>query len=250
MLLTDSASIRDVILFPLLKPRRVSEPTSMASQAGPALAPSPGPGAGHPAPPVFHWRSFLVVLVGVARRGGAGPGGERVPRRSALAARAAATGSPRCGGHPRGGPGRLAGWRFRRMAFYEIAATALLWVALAAGLASLGARGGAARPGRSGLAGDAGAGAGAARARGAGSHRPPAIGTSLAFLLAGSGRLDVSFSYELLRGPQPPPAHPPDAGLALRHRGDRRGAGRSWWAWSGRTWRDAAERRASSAASW
>ncbi|MBK9516953.1 MAG: ABC transporter permease [Anaeromyxobacter sp.] len=155
--------------------------------------------ADHPVAPVFSTRAFLLVLVGVVVAGAGAP-----VLHAALAAR---------GGLPAGlatglaaGGAGLVGAAFgaaaalvgRRLAFYEVTAAGLLWtatVALRVAVLPL-SRGGPA--GLEGLEaqgtlvvvlGLLSAGVLAAVA--------VFIGATLAYLLAGSGRLDASLSFEL-----------------------------------------------------
>ncbi len=170
-------------------------PPSAEASAGPA--PRPAAPAGHAAPPVFDARAFLLATCGVL----VGPAlvpvayalfGDRLALAAPLAAgltiAATAAASAVLGG--------LAGWLHRRLAFYEIFVASLVWVVLTtvlvvrapAGLPE--ALAGVALQGKLVLA--------LAR-RGVGGLATTAVfvGASISYLLAGTGRLDPSFSYEL-----------------------------------------------------
>jgi lipoprotein-releasing system permease protein len=92
--------------------------------------------------------------------------------------------------------GAVTAWRYRRLAFYELFAASLLWVAMVVVLV-IRARF-AAPPVLAGLAAQ-----GtlvlvlALLGLGGLANTAVCVGTSLGYLLAGSGRLDASFSYEL-----------------------------------------------------
>ncbi len=166
----------------------------------PPLAPAPsGPvGAGHPAPPIFHPGAFLIVVLGLLGAVQLVPVaatyfGDRLGLDPALARALTAA----VAGLVAAGAGALAGWRFRRLAGYELAAAILVWVAVAVALVIL-CQHGTPPPVLAGLAAQGtlvlvlallGVGGLAALA--------VAIGASLAFLLAGTGSLDASLSYEL-----------------------------------------------------
>ncbi|WP_279324373.1 ABC transporter permease, partial [Anaeromyxobacter soli] len=170
---------------------------------GPA-AEGPGPrggalGAGHPAPPVFSVPAFVLVLTGLFGAAAVAPlahafFGDRLALPGALAiGLAALTGA--LAGAALGGAGA---WVGRRIAFYELSAAFLLW---ALGVAVLVAFLPGVRESSAALQaleaqgklvlvlGLLGVGLLAATA--------VFIGSTLAYLAVGTGRLDASFSYEL-----------------------------------------------------
>ncbi|HET6440724.1 MAG TPA: ABC transporter permease [Anaeromyxobacter sp.] len=173
-----------------------SSPSATASRPGPAPA-APLPGAGHPAPPVFHWGALLLVTTGLLGAVALVPvahafftdrlalAGPLATGLTALAASALAV-----------GVGALAGYLERRLAFYEIFTASLAWVAIAAVLVMGGQTG--RLPVLAGLASQ-GALVMSLALLGLGGLAATAVfmGSSLAFLVAGAGRLDPSFSYEL-----------------------------------------------------
>jgi len=183
-------------------PAGPSTPAAAPGAAAPgAAAPGavPPPGSDHPVPPVFSWPSFLLVLGGVIAAGVGAPivhaalaGRYALPPSLATGLAALAAGLV---GAAFGVAAALVG---RRLAFYEVTAAAILWTAtVGARVAMLGPVRGAA-PGAEGLEqqgtlvvvlGLLGTGALAAMA--------VFIGATLAYLLAGSGRLDPSLSFEL-----------------------------------------------------
>jgi lipoprotein-releasing system permease protein len=173
------------------------DPAGAPRWDAPPAAPGPTPaGAGHSAPPVFHSAAFVLVLLGVFGVAAVVPlanafFGDRLalasPLATGLTAASGALFAAILGG--------LAGRVGRRMAFYEVTAACLLWVVFAAAvltvpplraapvLQPLMAQGtlvaALALAGLGSLAGIA-----------------ATIGASLAFLLAGSGQVDLGFSYE------------------------------------------------------
>ncbi len=162
----------------------------------PEELPAP-PFDGHPAPPVFHPWAFLVGLLGIA---GAVV---LIPVAHAYFADRLGLAAPVAAGFTGLGTaafaaalGGIAGGRCRRLAFYEFFAVWLLWLGLTGALVALG-------PGRAPglLAGLAAQGplVYALAVGGVGTIATIAafVGSSLAFLVAGSGRADLSFSYEL-----------------------------------------------------
>jgi len=180
----------------------VSQLASTSGSTGPAPAAGPADGAppastGHPVGPVFHWGAFLLVALGVVGSVASLPVaralfGDRLalpaPLANGLSALSAAALAAALGA--------LAGGLFRRMASYEIAAAALLWGAITVALL---ARAGAAMP--PALAGLASQGALvlllALLGLGCLASIVVTVAASLAFILTGSGRLDLSLSYEL-----------------------------------------------------
>jgi lipoprotein-releasing system permease protein len=155
------------------------------------------PAGGHPSPPVFSVAAFVLVTVGVLGATVVAPlaavlFGDRLalPGRLAVALAAAS------GAAFAGALGAAAALVARRLAFYEVAAAALLWAALVAIVAALpDLRGSAAlQPLESQgtlvvVLGLLGAGFLAAIA--------VFSGSTLAYLATGTGRLDPSLSYEL-----------------------------------------------------
>ncbi|MFO0584042.1 MAG: ABC transporter permease [Anaeromyxobacter sp.] len=173
------------------------EATRAGEVAG--AVPARGPEAGHPAPPVFAWGPFLLVLLGLF--GGA----LGVPALQTLFAdRLALPGGLASGlgwaaaALLAGGLGAAAGVLGRRLAFYELTAAGLLWTAAVAGivLALPGLRG--ASEALANLAAQ-GTLVLVLALLGAGliSGIAVFVGASIAYLLAGGGRLDLSLSYEL-----------------------------------------------------
>jgi lipoprotein-releasing system permease protein len=154
---------------------------------------------GHPAPPVFSRPSFVLALVGVLGTPFVFALGLRLFGSRLGLPGAAATGTAALAAFLAGAAaGAIAGAIGRRLAFYEIAVAALLWMAIAAlGVLALPAlRGGPLD--LSGLEAQgklvvvlalAGVGILAATA--------VFVGSSLAYIVLGTGRLDASFGYEL-----------------------------------------------------
>jgi lipoprotein-releasing system permease protein len=167
-------------------------------------APAPPPvgravvGAGHPAPVVFHAGAFLVVTLGLFGAVAVVPSADALfADRLALAPPLARALTAAVAALVAGAFGAFAGWRFRRLAGHELTAAVLLWVALTVGLVTVSLRGHPPQP----LAELANQGTLvlvlALLLVGGLSALAVAIGAALAFLLAGTGRLDPSFSYEL-----------------------------------------------------
>jgi lipoprotein-releasing system permease protein len=159
---------------------------------------APAPGAGHPAPPVFSVPAFVLALAGIFGAAALAPlvhvlFADRLALPGGVATGLAAL----AGAAFAAAVGAAAAWISRRIAFYEIAAASLLWTAAVAVVMSLPRlRGGVgaiqALESQGTLVivlGLLGAGALAATAVFA--------GASLAYLVAGTGRLDASLSYEL-----------------------------------------------------
>jgi lipoprotein-releasing system permease protein len=176
-------------------------PPSAAESAARAPAPPPpaeARGAGHPAPPVFSVPSFLLAIAGVFGTASVAPlahtlFADRLALPGPLAVGLAALVAAGLGG----AIGAAASWLGRRLAFYEIAAASLLWagaVAVVVGLLpslrgapvlqALEAQGTLVV-----VLGLLGAGALATTA--------VFTGASVAYLAAGSGKVDLSLSYEL-----------------------------------------------------
>jgi lipoprotein-releasing system permease protein len=176
-----------------------------AEEAGAGqAAPPPGPAAPeapleHPVAPVFSTRAFLLVLVGVVVAGAGAP-----VIHAALAARSGlpqglVTGLAALGAGLVGAAfGAAAALSARRLAFYEVTAAALLWTATVALRVAvlpslrgspLGTEGLESQGTLVVVLGLLAAGALAAVA--------VFIGATVAYLLAGSGRLDASLSFEL-----------------------------------------------------
>jgi lipoprotein-releasing system permease protein len=163
----------------------------------PLAEPAAGPGAGHPAPPVFSFAAFALVVVGVLGGVVAAPlaaalFGDRLALPNALALGLAAVVAAGVAGLL-GGAAALAS---RRLAFYEVAAASLLWGALVAVVAAVPRLRGAgplahleAQGTLVVVLGLLGAGLLAATA--------VFTGATLAYLATGTGRLDTSLSYEL-----------------------------------------------------
>jgi lipoprotein-releasing system permease protein len=163
-----------------------------------APAATPGPGAGHPAPPVFSIGAFVLVTIGTFGAAAVAPlaamlFGDRLALPDAVATGLAALAAALFGA----AVGAIAAVVARRLAFYEVAAAALLWIAVAAVVsASPGLRGSAealrsleAQGTLVVVLGLVGAGLLSATAVFAGS--------TLAYLAVGTGRFDPSLSYEL-----------------------------------------------------
>jgi lipoprotein-releasing system permease protein len=171
---------------------RPAEPAGARGQ-GTARAPS----AGHPAPRVFSPAAFVLVTVGVLGATVVAPlaaalFGDRLALPGPLAVGLAAVAAAAFGA----ALGAVAAVVSRRLAFYEVAAAALLWAALVAVVAAVpGLRATSAlQPLESQgtlvvVLGLLGAGLLAATAVFAGS--------TLAYLATGTGRFDPSISYEL-----------------------------------------------------
>ncbi len=176
-----------------------------AEEAGAGqAAPPPGPAAPeapleHPVAPVFSTRAFLLVLVGVVVAGAGAP-----VIHAALAARSGlpqglVTGLAALGAGLVGAAfGAAAALSARRLAFYEVTAAGLLWTATVALRVAvlpslrgspLGTEGLESQGTLVVVLGLLAAGALAAVA--------VFIGATVAYLLAGSGRLDASLSFEL-----------------------------------------------------
>jgi lipoprotein-releasing system permease protein len=166
--------------------------------AATAPAAMPGPGAGHPAPPVFSIGAFVLVTIGTFGAAAVAPlaamlFGDRLALPDAVATGLAALAAALFGA----AVGAIAAVVARRLAFYEVAAAALLWIAVAAVVsASPGLRGSAealrsleAQGTLVVVLGLVGAGLLSATAVFAGS--------TLAYLAVGTGRFDPSLSYEL-----------------------------------------------------
>ncbi len=157
----------------------------------------PGVHAGHPAPPVFSKRAFLLVLVGTFGAAVVAPlasafFGDRLALpggvATGLAALAAALFAAALGA--------ASAVVSRRLAFYEIAGAVLLWAAAVAVVTVLPATKGSAalQPLEAQgtlvvVLGLLGAGLLAATC--------VFVGTTLAYLVAGTGRVDLSMSYEM-----------------------------------------------------
>jgi lipoprotein-releasing system permease protein len=169
-----------------------------AAAATPGLAPPAAPAAGHPAPPVFSVPAFLLAVTGLLGAAAVAPIAhallaDRLALPPALATGLTALASAAFAA----ALGVAAGWLARRLAFYEISVAMLLWSALvAAVMAAPRLRAGVpavqaleAQGTLVAVLGLLGAGALAAVAVFA--------GTSIAYLLAGAGRVDASLSYEL-----------------------------------------------------
>ncbi len=171
--------------------------------AGLSAAPggvSPAAPGGHPAPPVFAWRAFLLVAPGTFLAAIAVPllalplFGDRLALPSTLATGLAVLSAALLGALC----GAVASVTARRLAFYETAAAALLWsVAVAAWmLVSPHLRGASAL-----LAGLQSQGklAEVLALLGLGLLAATAVfaGSTLAYLAVGTGRFDASVSYEL-----------------------------------------------------
>ncbi|BDG02054.1 ABC transporter permease [Anaeromyxobacter oryzae] len=179
-------------------PSETTSPPAPAT-APPAAGATPAPhGAGHPAPPVFSVPAFLLAVTGIFGAAVIAPlvhvlFADRLALPAGLATGLAALVAVGFAATV----GGTAAWLSRRLAFYEIAVASLLWtgvVALVVALPRL--RGGVAAIQALEAQGTLvvvlgllGAGALAATAVFA--------GASVAYLLAGSGRLDASLSYEL-----------------------------------------------------
>jgi lipoprotein-releasing system permease protein len=176
-----------------------STPAAASTAAEPAPGEEGAPGAGHPVPPVFALRSLAIAAVGVVGAPLAFALGQRLlgdrlglppALATGLAALFAALGGAALGA--------LAGSLSRRLAFYEIAAAALLWTGVAAGVVLLLPR---LRGGPFDLSGLEAQGTlvVALTLVGLGLLAAAAVfvGATLAYLFLGTGRLDRAFSYEL-----------------------------------------------------
>jgi lipoprotein-releasing system permease protein len=184
----------------------MGEPVKPAAPTPPAGAPGAGApaaargdvGAGHPAPPVFSWVAFGLVVVGTFGATAVAPAastlfGDRLALPDALATGLAALTAALFGA----GVGAAVAVITRRLAFYETAAAVLLWTGVVAivtasprlragteALHSLEAQGTLVV-----VLGLLGAGLLAATAVFA--------GATLAYLAVGTGRFDPSLGYEL-----------------------------------------------------
>ena len=182
---------------------RPTPPTALqtatsAPDAGSADAAGRAPaGAGHPAPPVFSFVTFALVMVGLVGGVGAAPVAATLfSDRLALPAGVAIGLAVAVGAGIAALLGAIAAVVSRRLAFYEVAIATLLWGALVAVVAAV-PRLRAAEPlahlEAQGLLvvvlGLVGAGLLAATA--------VFVGATIAYLATGSGRLDLSLSYEL-----------------------------------------------------
>jgi lipoprotein-releasing system permease protein len=178
-------------------PTGTGSPPQDGAPAASLAAPAPLP-SDHPVAPVFSVPAFLLVLAGVVAAGAGAPivhaalAGRAFPPGIATGLAALAAGAVAAAF---GAAAALVG---RRLAFYEVTAAALLWaatVALRVALlpslrgSPLGAEGLESQGTLVVVLGLLGAGALAAVA--------VFVGASLAYLLAGSGRLDASLSFEL-----------------------------------------------------
>jgi len=179
----------------------VTEGSSSAPAAGPTpTPPAPetarprAPQAGHPAPPVFSPFAFVLVFVGllgglalapVAHAFFASRLGLPAPVATGLTVAAAALFAASMGA--------VAGWGFRRLAAFEIVAALLAWAAVLELRLWLG-------PVPALLAGLAAQGTFILHLSlvGLGIFAAIAVflGSSLAFLFAGTGKAELSFSYE------------------------------------------------------
>ena len=178
--------------------------------AGPGSAPPPAStdapppasrdeGAGHPAPPVFSLRAFVLVTLGLFGGVAAAPVAEIFFADRLGLPDAAATGLAAVAAFVLSALlGAVAAWAARRLCFYEIAAASLLWSAAVAGTVAFlpGMRAGSAAlqsleaQGTLVLVlGLLGAGFLSATAG--------FVGATLAYLAVGTGRFDPSLSYEL-----------------------------------------------------
>ncbi|ABC80854.1 ABC transporter permease [Anaeromyxobacter dehalogenans] len=168
--------------------------------AAPAPGAAPRDGAAHPVPPVFSFAAFALVLAGVFGAAALAPVahaffGDRLGLPTPLASGLAALAGASLGGAFGAAAARVG----RRLAFYELSAATLLWTAVVAVLV------GVLPPGVRGAVGAIQA----LEAQGtlvvvlgllgAGLLSAVAVfaGASLAYLLAGAGRVDASLSYEL-----------------------------------------------------
>ncbi len=176
----------------------MSEPTSIPNQPAPPSLPEPGSApAGHAAPPVFRLGAFVlttcgllgaVLLVPVAHAFFGDRLALATPLATGMTALSAAVFAILVG--------MVTAWRYRRLAFYELFASSLLWAAIVVGLVI---RSRAVAPPL--LAGLASQGTLvlvlSLLGLGGLANTAVCVGTSLGYLLAGSGRIDASFSYEL-----------------------------------------------------
>jgi lipoprotein-releasing system permease protein len=173
--------------------------STTTSAASPVERAGEGRGAVHPVPRVFAPRSFAVAAVGVI---GAplvfGLGLKLLGDRLGLPGAAATGLAALAAALAAAATGALAGAISRRLAFYEIAAAALLWTGAAAGAMRLLPR---LRGGPFDLSGLEAQGAlvAALTLVGVGLLAAAAVfaGATLAHLFLGTGRLDASLSYEL-----------------------------------------------------
>jgi lipoprotein-releasing system permease protein len=178
-----------------------ARPAQLASVPPPAppAPPFETAGAGHPAPPVFAVGPFLLVTVGLFGGAAAAPLFSTLfADRLALPSGAAAGLGALSAGLVAAALGALAALAGRRLAFYELSAAALFWSVAVAGVVALAP---GLRAGSETLA--------ALEAQGtlvlvlgllgAGllSGTAVFVGASVAYLLAGGGKLDASLSYEL-----------------------------------------------------
>jgi lipoprotein-releasing system permease protein len=176
----------------------MAEPVAAAGEEGTARPAAPAQaGAGHPAPPVFSAGAFALVAAGTFGAAVVAPlaatlFGDRLALPEALATGLAALAAALFGA----ALGAAAAVVSRRLAFYEVAAAALLWIALAAVVSATPALRGA-EPLR-GLE-QQGTLVVVLGLVGAGLLSATAVfaGATLAYLAVGSGRLDPSLSYEL-----------------------------------------------------
>lgn len=175
-----------------------SSPPVPAAAATPDVAPSPATGAGHPAPPVFSVPAFLLAVTGLFGAGALAPivhvlFADRLALPTALAIGLTVLATAGFAA----ALGAAAAWLARRLAFYEIAVAMLLWSAVVALVVAV-PRLRAAVPAVQALEAQ-GTLVVVLGLLGAGALGAIAVfaGTSLAYLLAGSGRVDASLSYEL-----------------------------------------------------
>jgi lipoprotein-releasing system permease protein len=180
-----------------LKPAPAPPAAGGGGDAPAARAAVPGPGAGHPAPPVFSPLAFVLVTIGTFGAAAVAPlaatlFGDRLALPDAVATGLAALAAALFGG----AVGALAAVVSRRLAFYEVAAAALLWAAAAALVSSL-PQLRAAGP-LHGLEAQ-GTLVVVLGLLGAGLLSATAVfaGATLAYLAVGTGRFDPSLSYEL-----------------------------------------------------
>jgi lipoprotein-releasing system permease protein len=176
---------------------RADEAREPAETPGAVASPERGsPGAGHPAPPVFSIRAFLLVTLGLFGTLLLAPlasklFSDRLALPDALATGATALAAALCAA----AFGAAAAWLARRLAFYELAAAFLLWVVAVAVIVAFlpGLRAQVPALDAQGtlvvVLGLVGAGLLAAFA--------VFCGSTLTYLAAGTGRFDPSLSYEL-----------------------------------------------------
>jgi lipoprotein-releasing system permease protein len=170
----------------------------------PADAPPPaeggdpprGPAAGHPAPPIFSWPAFLLVVLGTFLPVAATPLVRAlVADRLGLSPSLATVLAGVAGALLAGALGAVAGMAGRRLAAWELFFASLLWIAFTALMLSVPRLSAPLRPMIEGqgmlvvVLGFLGAGALSATAA--------FTGASIAYLFSGGGRLDLSLSYEL-----------------------------------------------------